>query len=378
MKQKILFGYHSTKALDKIIRLNRPRKIFLITDRNSFTISGAENALSGVIQKYHYVHFYDFEVNPKIEDIQKGIAFFKKEKCDFIIGVGGGSIIDTAKAISILVSNNGEIDSYIRNGKALRNREIPTAVIPTTAGTGSESTHFSVVYIGKTKYSLAHDSIIPDYVILDPTLTESLPPYITATTGMDALSQAIESYWSTQSTNKSRGFSREAIQIIMPNLVKAVQNPDRHSRKNMLKGSNLAGKAINISKTTAAHSVSYPITSFFHIAHGHAVSLTLPYFIQLNEDVDSKNIQDSRGVSFVKQRMHEILKLLGVGTSVEAKTMMIHMMHEIGLETNLAKLGIGEDDIEIIVKNGFHPQRMTNNPRSISESELRDLLRKIR
>lgn len=377
MSQKIYFGYGVYKELSRILKKHTPCSLFLVTGKKSFTLSGAEKLLGGIINKYEHIRFYNFENNPKLEDIKKGIDLFNESKCDFIIGVGGGSAMDVAKAISILARQKANIKEIIENGIILENKKIPSVMIPTTAGTGSESTHFSVVYIGKTKYSLAHDSMIPEYAILDPTFTEKLPAYIKACTGMDALCQGIESFWSVKSTNESRMRSKKAIELIMPSIIKEVNNPDRISRENMLKGSNLAGRAIDIAETTAAHAVSYPITSFFHVLHGHAVALTLPHFIVFNYDIDLKSLQDKRGIKFVKDKFIELLDIIKVRTPSEAREKFLYIMKNIKIEANLLKLGIDNDGIEIIIKNGFNSQRMKNNPKTVYKSDLRRILKSI-
>lgn len=374
MKQKIFLGYDSYKKLYDILEKSSPKKIFLVTGKKSYFLSGAKNLLSEFINKYNYFRFYDFETNPKLKDLINGINIFNREKCNIIIGVGGGSVMDIAKSISILATQKGDLEEFIKGEISLKERQISSIMIPTTAGTGSESTHFSVIYINKIKYSLAHYSLLPDFVILDPLFTKNLPPYITACTSMDALCQAIESFWSTNSTGESRIYSKQAIELILHNIV---NNSDKASREKMLIASNLAGKAINIAKTTAAHSVSYPITSYFNVPHGHAVALTLPYFIEFNNDISLESLQDSRGVKFVKNRMNELFTMLKVKTANEAKDKLLNIMKEINLEIKLSKLGINKNDIDIIIENGFNPQRMKNNPRIVDEKDLRNLLGKI-
>lgn len=377
MKQKIYSGYNSYKKLYNILEQISPKKIFLATGKKSYFLSGAKNLLSEFIDKYNYFRFYDFETNPKIEDLINGINIFNREKCDIIVGIGGGSVMDIAKSISILATQKGDLEEFIKGEISLKERQIPSIMIPITAGTGSESTHFSVIYINKTKYSLAHNSILSNFVILDPTFTKNLPPYITACTSMDALCQAIESFWSTNSTEESRIYSKQSIELIMPNIKKNINNPDRESRGKMLIASNLAGKAINIAKTTAAHSISYPLTSYFNIPHGHAVALTLPYFIKYNNNISLENLQDSRGIKFAKDRMNELFDILEVITADKAKNKLLSIMKEINLETRLSKLGINWNNINIIIKNGFNPQRMKNNPRVVNEKDLRILIEKI-
>ena len=374
MEQKIYTGYNSYKKISNILDKYSPKKIFLVTGKKSYILSGAKKILSKFINEYEHIRFYDFEINPKIKDIKRGIDLFNKEKCDYVIGIGGGSVMDMAKSISLLATQKGDLEEFVKGKFPLKKREILSIMIPTTAGTGSESTHFSVIYINKTKYSLAHHSLLPDFVILDPVFTENLPPYITACTSMDALCQTIESFWSTNSTEESRTYSKQAIKLIMPNIIKNVNNPDMASREKMLIASNLAGKAINIAKTTAAHSVSYPLTSYFNIPHGHAVALTLPYFIEFNYDISLENLQDNRGIKFVKDKMSELFTILQVKTANKARDKIINIMKKINLETRLSKLGINRNSIDIIIENDFNLQRMKNNPKLVYEKDLRILI----
>ena len=377
MDQTIIRGQGSINNLTEILRENRPGHIFLVTGKNSFAASGAETILRKIISPFPNTRFSDFEVNPKLEDIQKGVEQLKKSGSDYIIGIGGGSVMDTAKAISVLACNHGNAEDFVKGKKALSDDKISTTIIPTTAGTGSESTHFSVVYIGKTKYSLAGEAMLPDVAVLDHGFTNGLSPGITASTGMDALCQGIESFWSVNSTEESRRFSEKAITFALSSLEKAVNDPDDASRETMLLASNYAGRAINIAKTTAAHAVSYPFTSYFNIPHGHAVALTLPHFIEFNHEVDEYSVQDKRGLSFTKQRIKELLEIMGCRSARGAKNHMVDLMRRIGLETRLSHLGMSGKNIEIIIENGFNPQRVKNNPRQLTELQLRTLLESI-
>ena len=315
------------------------------------------------------------ETKPKLHDIKKGIKLFKENKCDFVIAVGGGSVIDIAKSINILAVKSEPAEKYIKGELKITNKGKTSVAIPTTSGSGSEATHFAVVYIDKTKFSLAHeDYMLPNYSIVDPQLTITLPKKITASTGMDALCQGIESFWCVNSTDKSKAYAREAIKLAINNLKEAVNNPSKESREAMAKAAHLAGKAINISKTTAAHAVSYPITSYFNIPHGHAVALTLPYFIPFNIQVTEKDILDKRGVNYVKETTKELLTILNTETKEEAQNKILNLMQEINLNT---KIKLGKEDIEIIIKNGFDPQRVKNNPRLLTEENLRGILKNI-
>ncbi len=353
----------------------KPNNIFLVTGRTSYIQSGAQERLEPLLAPYGVTHFREFEVNPKVRDIKRGIDLFRKNECDLVLAIGGGSALDVAKSINILAMHDGSPEQYVRKELELEHSGAPLIAIPTTAGTGSEATHFAVVYVDKTKYSLAHKTfMLPQYTVLDATLTMSVPSHITAATGMDALCQATESFWSVNSTDESRKYSTQAIELILEHFDAAVNNPTLEARKAMLRGANLAGKGINIAKTTACHSLSYPITSHFGIPHGHAVALTLGEVLLFNATGEGKVI-DPRGAEFVHKKMKELVALYGAEDAQGAKKRFNDLMDNVGLERSLEKIGI--KDSELIVANGFNPDRMKNNPYLVTEETVREILGKI-
>lgn len=377
--QKEYLGIGSVEYLRQILAEEKPKSIFLVRGRDSYRSSGAQEKLAPLLGHYKTTSFMDFSSNAKLGDVEKGIALFREHQSDFTIAVGGGSALDLAKAITLLADCPEKPADYIQNIQkkaAPHNRRIPLVAIPTTAGTGSEATHFAAIYIDKKKYSLAHPSLVPDYAIIDPSLTFSLPRYQTACTGMDALSQAIESYWSIYSTEKSKQYAREAITVALAHLETAVCNPDPISRVAMARGANLAGKAINISFTTACHAISYPVTSYFNIPHGHAVALTLPEMVVYNAKVNTNDCQDRRRVSYVQQALHDIEILFGVSSPWEVKQRLEELFDRIHLPRKLREVGIVQEGITTIITHSS-PQRMGNNPRKITEQSLRQMLQKI-
>lgn len=359
------FGFGSIKNLKKILVNKKSKNIFLVRGKKSFSLSGAENILNQELRNYNVFSFYDFNSNPNIEEIIKGFHYFNQNKLDVIISVGGGSSIDVAKAIKLLHYNTS-------------NKNIPLITIPTTSGSGSEATYFIVYYDNKEKKSGGiPDITLPNYTILDPQFLMSLPKYISASTGIDALSQAIESYWNINSTKESKEFAKKSIKIIIKNLENSVNNPSKKSKENMMFASNLAGKSINITKTTACHSISYPLTSYFNIAHGHAVGLSLGEMIVYNSNINKEDCLDKRGEDYVIKTMEELIFLLDSKNPKEAKNKIDNLMESIGLKTKLSDLGIKYKDLEVILNNGFKPERMGNNPRELTKEELKKVLNNI-
>ncbi len=375
MTQKEYIGFNSIKSLKPILAETSAKRIFLVTGKSSYITSGAKELLDNLLTNYEVQRFWNFDSNPKVKDIERGIEVFNQDDYNVVIAVGGGSVIDTAKLISFFAANNLNIREYLSNPQNNIRKPKPLIAIPTTSGTGSEATHFAVLYIERTKHSLAHEYILPDVALVDPALTMSMPKYITATTGMDALSQAIESYWNINSNDKSRSLAAEAIELIMSNLANAVNAPDKSARSAMSKAANLAGKAINITSTTASHAVSYPLTSYFGIPHGHAVALTLAAMLEYNAGVSDDDVLDARGCDYVTENLNKLAALLGKKDIAGAKEEIAELMKRIGLEMKLSLLGVkAEKDIDTIINNGLDPDRVKNNPRKLTRDALRKML----
>lgn len=376
--QQEFIGFDSINYLKPALSQCKARKIFLVTGKDSFKKSGAERILKPFIAGFGIVHFIYNEPNPKIEDIEHGIEIFKSQNPDVVVAVGGGSVIDTAKLICFFGANNIKPQDWLFEEKPKIEKKIPLLAIPTTSGSGSEATPFAVLYIGKEKFSVEHETMLPDFAIVDPSFTMNLPRYITATSGIDALSQAIESYWSIHSTDESKMLAAKAIKLIHENIINAVNKPTPDNRLAMAEGAHFAGKAIRRTRTTAVHAISYPITSYFGIPHGHACGLILPGMFHYIAGVNSNDIADKRGRKYVMKTLKEIAFLLGETNYKNVPNMLAMMLKEIGLETDFNVLGIkSKEDIETIISNGFNPARVKNNPRNLNKRALRHLLSKV-
>lgn len=310
--------------------------------------------------------------NPKIsksdiDTIDALTSFCRTEKPDLIIAIGGGTVLDTAKSAAILVNNPGSVSKYVvTEKKVINSTGIPLVAIPTTAGTGSEVTPWATVWDleNKKKYSLVSPLMFSKSALVDSELTDNLPPEITASTGIDALVQAIEAYWSKNHNPISDIFALKAIELILASLEKTVNNPDVELREAMTQGSLFSGLAFSNTETTICHAVSYPMTAHWNITHGQAVAITLPSFIKYSLPV-------------LKERKAPLLKALGAEDEKEAAVKISSLMEKIGLATKLSQLGIREENIDLIVKEGFHPDRAGNAPRVPSPKELQRMLEEI-
>jgi len=374
--QKEFIGFNSINKLKEVLSEYAPKNIFLVTGKNSFQASGAAVVLEELLSGYRIINFSDFSINPNSDDLKKGIEYFKKNPSDMVIACGGGSAIDMAKLINVFSVQPGNFMDYIKDGKSISVKPRTLVAIPTTSGSGSEATHFAIIYIDKIKYSVAHEYILPDVAIIDPQFMLNLPGYVTASSGIDALSQAVESYWCVNSTAESKAFAKEAIGIILKNLPEAVNRPSKKSREEMAIAAHLSGKAINITKTTAPHAISYPLTSFFKLSHGHAVGMLMPEILVYNSEVNDWDVVDKRGAKYVKDTIKELNVLFGAGDNEEAESLIKDFMKSIGLATRLGEIGIREPDIEKILDN-VDPDRLGNNPRRLTRQALKTILKKL-
>ena len=376
--QTEFIGKNSLNNIKKIISDLDAKKILLVTGKGSYKKSGSEKKLFECLGNTVIERFFDFEANPNIKDVQVGIGIISSFKPDLVIAIGGGSVIDIAKLINIFaahVKKEKEIYEFVDKSESVNKPGLPLVAIPTTSGTGSEATHFAVVYIGNKKYSFAHKYVLPDFSIIDPSLSYSNPAYIKACSGFDALSQAIESFWAVGSTEESRGYSREAIRIILSSIEMAVVESDEKSMDRMSLAANLAGKGINISKTTAAHAVSYPITKFLDIPHGHAVALTLGSFFVINSNYSESQLNDVRGIDYFDNISKELLNLFDCSGPKQASEKWSQIMTNVGLETNLKSIFRKKNIDYDLIKKEINLERLNNNPVKVNSSQIEDLFK---
>jgi alcohol dehydrogenase class IV len=371
----IISGRGCLDQLGRFFSQQSSLKLFLVTGRRSFVESGADTALAEVRSSVPGVTFNTISDHLCLADVESAVNAFCGAGCDFVIGVGGGSVMDLAKATSILVTQKNRPAECVGEQVAMSPREVGLMLIPTTAGSGSEATHFSVIYVEGTKHSLAHESMLPDVTLLDPSLTDSLSPVSTATSGLDALCQAIESYWSIRSTDASRDFSRRALGLALEHLVPAVTSPTKEVRDRMMQAANLAGQAINIARTTAAHGASYYLTIRHNVPHGHAVALVLPHLIVYNARQLAARCCDPRGPVFVQTRLDRLLGMLKAETAEGARDILLAVIRKVGLETSLSDVGVVEKELEEMAEQALGSDRAGNNPVMLDHEEMLTLLR---
>lgn len=342
MKQLL---YYTTDDIESILRGKlgsmHAERVFLVHGKGSYVACGAADVMKKVCAGIQVTEFTDFSVNPKDEEAQNGVQLLLQAKPDVIIAIGGGSVMDVAK--------------LIRHYATVQGVNIPLWTIPTTAGTGAEATHFAVVYKNGVKHSIEADDILPDVAILYPPFTYQNNAYLTACTGFDALAQAIEAFWNPNATDESDVYALRAISYIHSVLPLCIENPtDTRLRDDLLYGAYWAGRAINITKTTAPHAFSYAITTHCGYPHGHAVAITFPFFAELNLRNNPKD--------------EELRWMLGLNKDADIKQYFLDYINRIGLRYGGTK---GQDLHELISQVNL--ERLKNNPVQMTDGRIIDL-----
>ena len=328
-------------------------RIFLVCD-SSFPFLTIKNDIERM--ELPYVVFDQFTPNPLYEDVSKGVDLFKSTQCDTILAVGGGSSLDVAKCIKLYCKMDKDKLYFEQEYK---DTGVKLIAIPTTAGTGSESTRYAVIYYDGKKQSVTHDSIIPNVAVLEPKVLKSLPLYQKKCTMMDAFCQGIESWWSVNSTDDSKKLSKAAVEIIMHWWHEYIFENTDDSAEAIMHAANLAGQAICITQTTAPHAFSYKITSLYKLPHGHAVAICLPeIWSYMLGHIDS--CVDIRGGKYVKEVFDSIAFSMGVNSAEKAIEIIRDMMSE--MELDAPKFDDdSETELETLCQS-VNPIRLRNNP----------------
>lgn len=369
--QKILNGIDH---LSGILQEVGCQKLFLVIDSSYPFLNIKDTIESLLVEK---VMFSDFTPNPLYEQVCKGINLLKTSGCDTILAVGGGSAIDVAKCIKLAVlAKEGHaaiIPPMVNTRVACDGKKLPLIAIPTTAGTGSESTHNAVMYYEGAKQTVTNDGILPDYAIIEPSVLKTLPLYQKKCTMMDALCQGIESWWSIHSTAESYVYSRKCIELIMAHWQQYIFDNDDEAATQMMLAANYGGRAINITATTAAHAMSYKITSMYKLPHGHAVAVCLPEIWAYMIDHLDQCI-DMRGREYLEGIFHDIAASMDCSTPVQAISKFREMMAAMDMSSPVSEHPAS--DLQVLCSS-VNPVRLKNNPVQLDSETISSLYRKI-
>ena len=269
---------NSFNEIEKYVNDPSFKKIFILCGKKSFITSGAEILFKKILLSKQVKFFYKKSEIPIIDELIEIIKNIRNFKPDLILAIGGGSIIDYAKIANVVEARSDLAQLIINYSYPFKKKYTKLAVIPTTAGSGAEVTSNAVIYVNNIKHSFESELLLPDNFFLIPEFLISAPIKIKSSAGFDAIAQALESLISKKSNNQSIEYATESLKISLNSYLSFLKKPNLKNATEMSIASNLAGKAISISKTTVPHAVSYPFTSIFKISHGHAVSLFLKVF----------------------------------------------------------------------------------------------------
>ncbi|MBS4189887.1 iron-containing alcohol dehydrogenase [Bacillus sp. FJAT-49705] len=376
MSEKITFtpisytGWDSlAHLLDEVNRFN-VKKILVITDPFLKDI-GLTNKVVDPLEAAGYVTeiYTDVVPEPPLAIGEKLVAYTRDHQFDMVIGVGGGSALDLTKLAGVLASHEGKVEDYLNltGTKEITKKGLPKILIPTTSGTGSEVTNISVLSLETTKDVVAHDYLLADVAIVDPALTISLPPKVTAATGIDALTHAVEAYISKNASVVSDALALQAIRLISNSIRTAVSNgQDKQARTDMSYGSYLAGLAFFNAGVAGVHALAYPLGGQFHIAHGDSNAVLLPYvmgYIRQSCEKRMKDIYDAMGFSSVNLSQEE--------ASYKCVAELKRLVEDVNIPSSLKGFDIQEDALESLTNDAVEQKRiLARSPMTLLKEDI--------
>ena len=360
----------SIDNLRKIIGPKKFKKIFVLSGKNSFFLSGADKILKKSITTQKCLYYFKKSKIPELNELKKIIVKINSFQPDLILAIGGGTVLDYAKIASSITKIENIKQNIIQSKyKIIKKR--PLLAIPTTAGSGSEVTSNAVIYIDKRKYSVENNSLLHEHYLLIPKLIRGLNKKIKSSSGFDAIAQSIESLFSKKSNQKSIYYAKKSLKISFKNYISFIEKPTIRNTMRMCLAANLSGRAISISKTTAPHALSYPFTSHFGISHGHAVSLTINDFLKFNYE----NMKHANCKFSLNDRYNILFKLTKSKNINDLDTYISNLKKKAKLEMNFKKLKINIDQSIPKILSGVNLQRLSNNPIKLRQSNLKSILK---
>lgn len=372
MPTKLEIGKGKTKLISELLIPYLENKLMIVTDigvEQAGLLIDIKNSLKE--SNIEFEVFNEVEPNPNAELIKTGLEFLEKTEADTLLAIGGGSSIDTAKAIAAMATNSGNILDYEGLNK-LKEPPLPVIAVPTTAGTGSEVTASTVVTNNETffKAVIVSPYLYPELAILDPLLTLSCPPSITAATGMDALTHAIESYVSKEANTISQALALQAIRMIKDNLPKSYfVGTDISSRSNMMEASMIAGFAFSQSRLGNVHAISHSFGGIFNIPHGIANAVILPYVLKFNLPACPGKMKD-----IAIALGEDVVNLSEDEASQKALSKVIELNKLLDIPSNVKELGVNLDKLSKIVEDSMSSANIKVNPRLTESKDIEQII----
>ena len=364
------FGEGARKVLPEEIKMRGFKKVLVVTDESLYK-AGVSTKITDLLEanKINYVLFHDVKPNPPIKNVLDGVEMCKSEKCDLIVAVGGGSSIDTAKGISIIITNPDRSDVVSLNGASnTKNKGLPIIALPTTAGTAAEVTINYVITDPEKEIKMVcvdeHD--IPIIAIVDTELMASMPKSVASSTGMDALTHAIEGYITKSRNIMSQMFSMKAIQLIYDNLAKAVNEKDQDAINKVGLGQYIAGMAFSNVGLGIVHSMAHQLGAVYDTPHGLANAILLPTVMEFNGEVSYEEFR-----KILTEAMHidatEFTKEEVIKTFCEC---IRNLSNDVGITQTVKDVGAKKEDFEMLADKAMVDPCKPGNPRDVTKEDF--------
>lgn len=370
--------YSGMDALENLKTIAKDaKKVAIFTDRGILSTGLVDLPLAKLQEAgKETIVISDLPPEPTYMQVQKLVDEFKASGADFIVAVGGGSAMDTAKLASLLATERYTVKDLL-DDPTLAVKTVKTCLIPTTAGTGSEATSNAIVAVPEQelKIGIVNSSMVPDYVVLDAEMIRKLPRKIAAATGIDAMAHAIECFTSNKANPFSDIFALEAFDLIMNNIETACGDPDAMEAKNRMQiAAFYAGVAITCSGTTAVHALSYPLGGKYHIAHGVSNAILLLPVMKFNEPV----IRGKLAAAYDRIVHGEKTCTTEAEKSAWVVERMGQIVRHLDIPTSLSEFNVPREDLERLVKAGMQVQRLlVNNMRTVTPEDARNIYLEI-
>ena len=357
---EILFEHHGLGKLKELVARYEGEGLLICTPH--FVKDGTAERLMKEVPVIHEV-FSSISVNPDISEVEECCGLIRKHSSTFLIALGGGSAMDLAKAAGTISQTLDPVDVYFGTGISLPSQHLPLIAIPTTSGTGSEVTNVAVLSNRKSgkKVPMVSDNFSPDIALIDPMLTCSVPPQVTASCGLDVLAHALEAFWSKHHQPICDALALASCERVFQYLFQCYQHPeDEEARTKMSEASLLAGLAFAMPKTTAPHACSYPLTNIYGIPHGEACALTLCQFARINTD----------------ERLLQFAQKLGFQDVEDMCQCIERLQKQMKVRMDLKDMDLREDQLKDLITLSHHPN-LANNPVEVTDDMLEVIYRSL-
>lgn len=367
----VVFGEGAINEIGDHVKKLGADRCLIVTDPGLVQVGLVDTLLSALGNAGFTAHVFDqVQPEPIVENVEAALAAYKSKGCDAFIGFGGGSAIDVAKAAAMLTTNGGTFQDYAGIGKVGK-RSAPMIAVPTTAGTGSETSMFSIMVVGGTKMGIVDSLTVPAVALVDPNLSVSVPRKAKAATGLDAFCHHIESYISTNASPFCDLICLEGIRTIAANLRAAVASPDnREAHYWMAYGSMLGGHVMNVTEGAAAnHGLAFALGAMFHVPHGLSNAVLLPYVLKAVSPAEHQKIAN------IGTAMGEVLDGLSVVEKVDRTiTAVRRLVMDVGCLQPLASFGVGKQDLDGLAKEAMSQTRvMGHSTYKLTLEEIHDI-----